>query len=320
MTDRPLVSVALTTYNGERFLRQQLDSLLAQDYPRVEIVAVDDASTDGTPELLAEAAARDGRLRVERNAANLGFARNFERALRLCRGDLVAPCDQDDVWLPGKLGALQAALGSRAAAYCDSELCDEEGRPLGRLSRKFRMGPVDDPAALLFTNCVSGHALLLRRSAVEAALPFPEGLFHDWWLAFVAACAGGIAYCPEPLVRYRQHARSVTDVAGRRRLPGSLRPRGYRRSAVEATERRLRAFAAHPGAREAPLVGAVLAHWLGWKERLLCPGLATLLFRNRDRVFALQPDERLRRSRSALKLLWGLRLRRLLGPHAYGEP
>jgi len=321
MADLPLISIALCTYDGERYLREQLDSLLAQDWPRLEIVAVDDASRDATPAILADYAARDPRIRVDRNPVNLGFSANFERTLRLCRGELVAPCDQDDVWHPGKLTALQRALGGRAAAYCDSELVDEAGRSLGRrLSEKLRMAPVDDPAAFLFSNCISGHALLLRRALLDRALPIPEGVFHDWWLGFAAACAGGIAYCPEPLVRYRQHGRSVTDIAGRRRVAHAERPLGFRRAAVEATERRLRAFAAHPDAPRPELLREVLAGWLDWRGRWLAPGLAALLVRHRHAVFAMKHDVRARRLRSALGLLWGLRLKRLLGPHAYGAP
>ena len=197
MPTPPLISVALCTYDGERFLRPQLDSLLGQDHEALEVVAVDDASLDGTWAILEAYAARDPRLRVFRNPENLGFRRNFERAMGLCRGELIAPSDQDDVWRSEKLRRLSAALGNAAAIYCDSELIDAQGQPLGRrLSQLLPMGPIDDPATLLFDNCVSGHALLFRRSLLERALPVPEGVFHDWWLAFVAAGAGGVAYWP----------------------------------------------------------------------------------------------------------------------------
>jgi glycosyltransferase involved in cell wall biosynthesis len=321
MPELPLISVALCTYDGERFLPQQLDSVLAQDYPRLEVVAVDDASGDGTWALLQDLAARDPRVRIHRNPTNLGFQRNFERALGLCRGELIAPCDQDDVWRPDKLGALQRAMRGAAAAYCDSEIIDDSGRPLGaRLSSRFHMGRIDDPAAFLFSNCVSGHALLLRRSLLEEALPLPEGVFHDWWLAFVAACSGFIEYRGEPLVQYRQHARAVTDLGGRRRLRASERPRGYKLPGIDDTERRLRAFAAYPRSRDPAFIAAVLRLWLGWKEQLVCPRLVAFLLRHRDRLFAFQHPGGLRRARRAAELFWGLRLKRLVRPHAFGRP
>ncbi len=320
MQDTPLISIALCTYNGERFLREQLDSLLAQDHPKLEIVAVDDASTDGTPAILEAYAALDPRIRVFRNAANLGFRRNFQEAMGRCRGDLIAPSDQDDVWRPDKLRLLLAAIGGGPAAYCDSIFVDERGHPMGtRLSDQVVLGRIDDPASLLLQNCVSGHAMLFRRSLVARALPVPEGLFHDWWLAFVAAGFGGIAYCPEPLVQYRQHGRSVTDPIGLRLVPRSHRPRGHRLADFEADERRLRAYAAFASSGGYPLAQELFRLWQGWREQYLCPRLAHFALRHRHRLFSFQ-RERQRRARCALRLLWGLRLKRLFAPNAYGAP
>lgn len=317
MADLPLISVALCTYQGERFLREQLDSLLAQDYPHLEIVAVDDASRDGTPALLQSYAARDPRLRVHRNPANLGLVRNFESAFRLCRGDLIAPCDQDDVWMPSKLSAMQAALGDAAAVYCDSEIVDEAGRPQGRrLSGRFRMAAVRDPASFLLVNCISGHALLFRRQLLPQALPIPEGVLHDWWLAFAACCAGRIEYCDRVLVRYRHHARASTQ--GRWKGPAPAPPpAGHKLATAEAVEARLRAFAAHPAAPDPGFFATALRLWLGWKEQLVSPRLAAFLLRHRRRVFGFRPDARGRHVRYALRYLWGLRLKRLLRPRAY---
>ncbi|HSB19217.1 MAG TPA: glycosyltransferase family 2 protein [Anaeromyxobacteraceae bacterium] len=317
MPDLPLISVALCTYEGERFLREQLESLLAQDYPHLEIVAVDDASRDGTHALLRSYAARDPRLRVHRNAANLGLVRNFETAFRLCRGDLVAPCDQDDVWMPSKLSAMQAALGDAPAVYCDSEIVDEAGRPQGRrLSGRFRMAPVLDPASFLLVNCISGHALLFRRELLGRALPVPEGVLHDWWLAFAACCAGRIEYCDRVLVRYRHHARASTQ--GRWKGTAPEPPRAGRKLATAvAVEARLRAFAAYPAAPDPVFFETALRLWLGWKEHFVSPRLVAFLLRHRRRIFGFRPDERARHVRYALRYLWGLRLKRLLRPRAY---
>lgn len=318
MEDTPLISIALCTYNGERFLREQLDSLLAQDYLNLEIVAVDDASTDGTAAILEAYAARDPRLRVFHNASNLGFRRNFQEAIERCRGDFIAPADQDDVWRPDKLRLLLKAIGDAAAAYCDSELIDEQGRPLGlTVSDKRVMGPIHDPLILALQNCVSGHAMLLRRSLAARAMPVPEGLYHDWWLALVAAGEGGIAYCPQPLVQYRQHGRSVTDIAGLRR---AARPRGQGLAKFEAAEQRLLACAAFTSSGNHALVEELLLLWQARREQYLCPRLALFALRHRHRLFSQYRNERKRRARYALGLLWGLRLKRLFSPRAYGLP
>jgi glycosyltransferase involved in cell wall biosynthesis len=107
----------------------------------MEIVAVDDASTDRTVDLLREYERRDARLRVVVNTRNIGFIRNFERAISLCNGVLIAPCDQDDVWLIDKLRTLVRAIGHHSMVYSDSELIDAEGRPLGvSMSRFWTIG------------------------------------------------------------------------------------------------------------------------------------------------------------------------------------
>ena len=103
MNEFPLVSVVLGTYNGEVYLQEQLRSVLAQTYPALEIIAIDDGSSDRTVDILREFAARDPRIRVVVNERNLGFIRNFEKGCRLAAGKFIALCDQDDYWFPEKI-------------------------------------------------------------------------------------------------------------------------------------------------------------------------------------------------------------------------
>jgi glycosyltransferase involved in cell wall biosynthesis len=209
----PLISVALSTYQGARHLPMQLDSLLAQRGVELEIVAVDDGSDDATIEILAAYAVRDQRLRWSANPGNLGPTRSFERALSLCTGAWLAPCDQDDVWHPDKLATLHAAIGDHDLAYCDSEYVDAEGRSMGRrVSTQVDMLQGQRPLTFLFANSVSGHASLLRRDLFDAARPFPEGVYHDWWLALCAAGRKGIVYVPEALVQFRRHTEAFSPM------------------------------------------------------------------------------------------------------------
>jgi len=212
----PRVSVALCVHDGERWLREQLDSVLAQQGVDLEVVALDDASNDGSLALLREYAERDPRVRVEVNETNLGHLRSFEKCMSLCTADFIAPCDQDDVWEPTKLATLVAAIGDADLAYCDSAYVDDAGRSLGkRLSED--VGPMiagNDPLRFVFGNTVSGHALLVRREAFESSKPFPTLLFHDWWLALRAAAGNGVVYVDEPLVRFRRHA-AASSSAGK---------------------------------------------------------------------------------------------------------
>lgn len=223
----PLISVALCVYNGERYLREQLDSTLAQTGVRLEVVAVDDGSTDGSVALLREYETRDSRLRVIVNPENLGPRRSFEKAMALGSGEFIAACDQDDIWEPGKLARLIEVIGDHDLAYCDSVFVDATGEATGRHMSDCKGGMMHGRAPLrfVFGNSVSGHATLLRRSLFDASRPFPEGVYHDWWLAMSAAMRGGIVYLDEPLVRFRRHdaAFSLPTDADRPGSPGRYR-------------------------------------------------------------------------------------------------
>lgn len=316
MSDQPLISIALCTYNGAAFLPVQMDSLLAQTWTNLEVVAVDDGSTDGTWDILQDYAARDSRVTVHANEQNLGFLLNFQKAFTLTRGAFIAPCDQDDWWHPAKLEGLYAALGSHALAYCDSLFIDEEGRSLGRkASETLRMYQGDDPAAFVFANCISGHALLARRDLVDRALPFPPGCFHDWWLAFAAASTDGLVFVPETWVHYRQHAAAQTDMSGRGRR---LRPRSPRMVELGCRRDLISAMAGFPSPHR-PFFQALLTAWNDWQESWLAPGLASLLLQRRHTLFLINLRAARSPIRRALRFFWGLKLKRLVIPWRYGR-
>jgi len=216
----PLISVALATYNGARYLRAQIDSVLAQSDVVIEIVVVDDGSSDQTTAILAEYASRDSRLRWQRNERNLGPTATFERAMALCTGEYIAPCDQDDVWAPDKLARLHEAIGDSDLVYCDSEYIDADGNSLGRrVSAGSTMLAGKSPLTFLFANSVSGHACLLRRDLLEVSRPFPERAYHDWWLALCAAGRNGVRYLNEPLVSFRRHGAAFSPMGKSARTP-----------------------------------------------------------------------------------------------------
>ena len=218
MSENPLVSVVLGTYNGEAFLEEQLRSVLDQTYPHLEIIAIDDGSTDATVRILRDYAARDGRIRVIVNEMNLGFIRNFEKGARLSTGKWIAFCDQDDYWLPEKVEKMVRAIGDRPMIYCDSALCGPDLQPQGkRISDLVHYQSFDDCRQLCVFSRMYGHATLITRTLFEKASPFVEQMPHDGWLAFHATLQGGVGYLPEVLVHYRQHASNVFGVVGRKR-------------------------------------------------------------------------------------------------------
>lgn len=303
---RPLVSIALCTYNGAEFLPRQLDSLLAQDHAPLELVAFDDASTDATWDVLESYGPRFASARLHRNSRNLGLRANFEQAFRACRGEWIAPCDQDDVWQPCKLSRLlQAANDRTMLVYGDSVLVDEDGQTIAkcpRMSDRYAMVTGDDPRMFALANCVSGHAALIRASVMDRALPIPHGAYHDWWIAFVAANLGRVEYVPEALVRFRQHERNLSGAAGQLKRG----PQPSRIEKFEAECRNIESLAAFAGPQQ-PFFQHLLALWRQRPQRHLTPALALFLYRHREAVFAMKRSSPAAKGRHALKYLAGLR-------------
>ena len=121
---QPVVSIALCTYNGEQFLKKQIDSLLNQTYSNLQIIICDDASQDDTKAILEDYS--DSRIKKIFNHKNIGYIKNFEQAINLCKGDFIALCDQDDIWKPEKIETMLNSIDDAWLLFCDSELIDEQ--------------------------------------------------------------------------------------------------------------------------------------------------------------------------------------------------
>ena len=215
MSESHLVSVVLGTYNGAAYLEDQLRSVQAQTWTNLEIIAIDDGSTDRTVGILREYAARDSRIKVIINEQNLGFVRNFEKGCSLSKGRWIALCDQDDYWLPEKVEKMVHAIGDYPMIYCDSDLCGPDLQPMGtKISDLVHYQSFDDCRQLCVFSRMYGHATLITRSLFDKASPFRKEVPHDGWLAYHATLYGGVKYLPEVLVKYRQHAGNVFGVVG----------------------------------------------------------------------------------------------------------
>ena len=208
---KPPISVVLCTYNGAKYIEAQLASIIAQTYAVAEIIVVDDVSSDDTMAVVERAAARDSRISLSQNTFNIGFTSNFESALQMAKHDYIAISDQDDIWHHQKIEKMMAAFTTDAAAiYCDSVRFTKDIpiNPIKNKSSRHVAGI--DVRKLAMYNTVSGHALIIRKSLLEKALPIPSAVYYDWWLALQAVTSGGIQYLDEILVYQRAHDNNVT--------------------------------------------------------------------------------------------------------------
>lgn len=220
------ISVAMCTYNGERFLPEQLASIAAQTRLPDELVVCDDGSQDRTLAMLEEfRASVPFTVRIVRNETNLGRTRNFEKSINLCQGEFIALTDFDDVWYPGKLQVLADALQAEPQAgyaFCNADLMDSSGKPLPkslfdrtgmRLWRQEGFPKHGQIAKLLRANVATGAAMMMRSAVREIVMPISGRSVQDYWIATLASFCGhhGIAVF-DRLMRYRVHSTQMTGV------------------------------------------------------------------------------------------------------------
>ena len=220
-------SVAMATYNGGAYIRQQLDSVRQQLDPDDEIIVSDDGSTDDTRAIVEALAAEDPRIRLV-DGPKQGLIRNFEHALSLCGGDVIFLCDQDDVWLPDKVAACTEAL-TRPNVWLvlhDAHIVDGEQHRLHDSFFEWR-GVRGGKVRNLMKNSFIGCCMAFRRELLEVALPFPEGIpMHDQWLGMLAMKRGEVAFLKKPLLDYRRHGGNAS--ADRHGSFGSMMRNRYR--------------------------------------------------------------------------------------------
>ncbi len=218
MSSPDKISVALCTYNGEQFLSRQLESIQQQTRTPDELVVCDDCSTDRTLEILQDFAALAAfPVRITQNDDNLGFVANFERAIQLCQGDLIALCDQDDIWYPTRLErSLQefTAHPEVGFVFSDADIIDQQDQLTGmrlwtnfgfvgqRKKQMFR----GDYTVLAKNRFVTGATVMFRSRLRQHCLPVGSGWLHDEWLVATAAAIAEVRPIDTPLIRYRQHA------------------------------------------------------------------------------------------------------------------
>lgn len=213
-----MISIAMATYNGEKFLREQLDSILAQTIQDFELIVCDDCSTDSTARILREYERNDSRIKVFVNEKNLGFKKNFEKAIGLCSGDYIALSDQDDIWLPEHLENLLNNIEGNSMSVANANLIDANGNEFSDVNlmqyEKFeRIYPSPEImyGLMFYKNPFFGSNSMYRKEVFDKALPMPDGIaYHDVWFSICSACFGGIAYIDIPVTKHRFTGNNVS--------------------------------------------------------------------------------------------------------------
>lgn len=217
-----MIGIAMTTYNGEKYLKEQIDSILNQTVSDFELIVCDDVSSDSTMDILNDYAEKDDRVHVFHNEENLGFLKNFEKAIRICldRGaEYVALSDQDDVWTENHLEVLLNTISPEgwgiagAPTIESSESITNNGYlsslpiPLINASQSERI------KFFLYGSClISGCCMLVHSSVFSLALPFKQEFYvHDFWLSFVGILTDSIYITEIPVTFHRNHSVNVPE-------------------------------------------------------------------------------------------------------------
>ena len=205
------VSVALAAYNGEEFIKEQINSILPQLSAEDEIVISLDLSTDGTREMICFIAEKDPRVRLL-DGPGRGVIKNFENAIKNCKNDIIFLCDQDDVWLDNKVERVKkeftdpkTVLVLHDARVVDRDLNTVENSFFEH--RKTGTGIVKN----LIKNTYMGCCMAFRRQCRDYLLPIPENIpMHDQWIGLMCERHGKVELINEPLILYRRHGSNVS--------------------------------------------------------------------------------------------------------------
>lgn len=204
-----MISVCIATYNGERYIRQQIESIVCQLNVDDEIIVSDDGSTDGTLDIVKGIG--DKRINIIEGPGRKSPILNFECALKASKGDFIFLSDQDDVWKPDKVEICMKWLKTYHCVVSDAEVTDNRLKPLYPSLydiMQVRQGRIYNT---IWKNGYTGCCMAFRRNVLEASLPFPKNIpMHDIWIGNVAAYKYNVIFIPDRLIHFRRHENTIS--------------------------------------------------------------------------------------------------------------
>lgn len=209
------IDILLATYNGEKYIKEQIDSILSQTYTEFNLIISDDCSKDNTRKILDQYEKRDNRIKVFFQEKNLGYVKNFEFLLRQVENKIYMLSDQDDVWDKEKIEKTYNYLKQTNSdlVFTDLTVVDKDLKEIypsfNRLMKYDRKAnKYDDYRLEYLYNCVTGCTLMSKKEFLKDILPIPNGskyVIHDFWIPLIVSMEGKVKYLDEPLIKYRQH-------------------------------------------------------------------------------------------------------------------
>lgn len=203
-----MISVCMACYNGHKYIRQQIDSILCQLSEEDELIISDDGSKDNTCAIIQNY--NDSRIKLVHNQTNHGFIGNFENALREAKGDYIFLSDQDDYWKAGKIKTVIPQLQNYQLVIHDAELVDGEGKSLNKRYYECMHSKKGFFANLWKTRWL-GCCMAFRKELLDYCLPFPKGIVgHDHWISTIGMFKFKYSYMPDVLMCYRRHGDNIS--------------------------------------------------------------------------------------------------------------
>lgn len=210
------IDILLATYNGEKYIKEQIESILNQTYKNIKLIISDDCSKDSTSKILKEYEKKDDRIKLYIQQENLGVVKNIEFLLKKVENKYYMLSDQDDVWLPQKVEKSLEKLKQENAdlVFGDLEVVDKDLKTIYPsfgdfmlLNKKINKYINSNKLNYLY-NCVTGCTILAKKETIEKIIPLPQTskyLIHDHWIGLMVSIYGKVAYIPEKYIKYRQH-------------------------------------------------------------------------------------------------------------------